>query len=412
MARSRLLMAAALVAGLVAGTLTAAPAQAATIQVAEALGAQASVRAVESGDGWTHTKYALQDEKYPLVIDVVESLPSSAQRIMYLFPGGGLNFESNFFTPHEKNLAHHLRTRGYTVISISPREDSLPAPVPGQPVDPVVGGWGLAKHKADVRKVIHALDRRLQLPYDVLGHSAGGVLALDYAATYQDRLRHVFVVDTTGPYDPVADAELRARAKHTYAEFDERNRRGEAALDANGPVKVLLKNAADKPDSDSGAPRPGGGTFTNAGLLHFALIFTGRGAAPQNWIYQQGLYGGTYTFGATPPKDRFALTHSRLSTVTSSVHATGSGLVPTALLRDLFAVWSREPAYDLSWSTIRVGVTWVNTELGRGNHPYGADLIRAAGNPDVRFTVVPGYGHADPVYSETAEADFWRLLAD
>ena len=54
----------------------------------------------------------------------------------------------------------------------------------------------------------------------------------------------------------------------------------------------------------------------------------------------------------------------------------------------------------------------MNAALGRGDHPHGAELIRQAGNENVRFTVVPGYGHGDPVWSTTAAEDYWELLTD
>jgi hypothetical protein len=58
----------------------------------------------------------------------------------------------------------------------------------------------------------------------------------------------------------------------------------------------------------------------------------------------------------------------------------------------------------------RVAATWVNMALGRGDHPYGARLIEAGGNPHVTFTVVPGYGHGDPVWGGNAAHDIWPLF--
>ncbi|MFE2552642.1 hypothetical protein ACFXGI_29420 [Streptomyces sp. NPDC059355] len=80
-------------------------------------------------------------------------------------------------------------------------------------------------------------------------------------------------------------------------------------------------------------------------------------------------------------------------------------------MRDLAAIWAGDgTTYRIAWDRIRAEVVWVNTALGRGDRPSGADLIRAAGNDRVTFTVVPGYGHGDAVWSRTAAADVWSLF--
>jgi hypothetical protein len=151
--------------------------------------------------------------------------------------------------------------------------------------------------------------------------------------------------------------------------------------------------------------------FTHAGLAHYALIRTAALPGPANWIYRRGHSAGRYAFGATPAEDRFALTRTTLGTWHAATAALGSGLVPTALMRDLAAVWAGDGnTYPIAWERIRAEVRWVNTELGRGDEPYGAELIRAGGNDRVRFTVVPGYGHGDAVWAPTAPADVWPAL--
>ena len=53
---------------------------------------------------------------------------------------------------------------------------------------------------------------------------------------------------------------------------------------------------------------------------------------------------------------------------------------------------------------------WINAEHGYGDGFHGADLARAAGNTDVHTHVVPGYAHADLLWSATAERDVWARL--
>ncbi|APU40344.1 hypothetical protein [Streptomyces sp. TN58] len=77
-------------------------------------------------------------------------------------------------------------------------------------------------------------------------------------------------------------------------------------------------------------------------------------------------------------------------------------------MRDLAALWTGDDAtYAIAWDRIGAEVVWINTELGRGGRPRGAELIRAGGNERVSFAVVPGYGHGDGVWAATAAADVW-----
>ena len=140
------------------------------------------------------------DEAHPLVLDVLASTAATPSRVLYMLPGGALNFAGNFFTPRHNNLVHFMRRHGYLVVGVTPREDSL-TPATNEPA---AQDWGLTKHRQDLSKVVTALGQGLHLPYDVL--------ALAYAATASQRLGRVMVLDTTGPFDPLAEPELRGRA--------------------------------------------------------------------------------------------------------------------------------------------------------------------------------------------------------
>ncbi|WKX07672.1 hypothetical protein [Streptomyces sp. NL15-2K] len=370
-------------------------------RIGRALGPTAREAGVERGDGWVRARFTVADGGVPFAVDVVADTGRAPTAVAYLLPGSGMNFAGNFFTPREHNLAHHFRRLGHLVVGVTPREDLASA-------DAVTADWGLAAHRRDLRRVVGALDTALRLPYRLVGHSSGAGLALDAAAgDASPRLRQVVVIDTTGPYD----GELAARAAQTRDDLQAQIDAGGFATDLG--FKALFARAVADPDGPSAVPRPVDPTtrFTNAGLAHFAVIRTSTLPGAANWIYRQGHGAGTYTFGATPAEDRFALNHTPFAVWADAVAALGSGLVPTALLRDLAAVWAGdETTYRIAWDRIRAGVVWVNMELGRGDHPRGAELIRAAGNAGVSFTVVPGYGHGDPVFSATADRDVWPLL--
>lgn len=382
------------------------PAAAASRAVAHALGPTARGIGYETGHGWLRLTFAVDGGNggsgtVPFTVDVLADTTRPPRGAAYLLPGGGLNFAANFFTPRARNLAHHLRRQGQLVVGVTPREDAAT-------LADITADWGLAAHTRDLRAVVGALDPVLRLPYQYAGHSAGAALALDAAAADRSpRLRRVVVLDTTGPYV----GELAARAAQSRDALQALIDRG--VYGADGGLKGLLARAVADPDGASPVPRPvdPATRFTNAGLAHFALINTSVLPGTTNWIYKRGHSAGTYTFGATPPEDRFTLTHTPLSVWHDATAALGSGLVPNALLRDLTAIWAGDDAtYPIRWDRIDAEVVWVNMALGRGDEPRGADLIRAAGNPAVSFRVVPDYGHGDPVWSTTAEHDVWPLL--
>ncbi|MEU9035569.1 hypothetical protein AB0D45_11830 [Streptomyces sp. NPDC048352] len=354
------------------------------------------------GDGWIRLTLPLDDGgPAPLTLDLVADTVRAPHGIVYLLPGGGLNFASDFFTPGGDNLAHHLRRQGLLVVGVTPREDAARAA-------DVTAGFGLAAHRRDLAGVVAALDSVLGLPYEYAGHSAGAVLALDAAShDPSERLRRVLALDTAGPCAG-ALAERAAEAREVY---EEQLARGVHAADPG--LAALVARAVADPSGASAVPWPPDPSrrFTHAGLAHFALIRTSALPGPAQWVYRQGHGAGEYAFGATPAEDRFALAHTPLATWHAATSALGSGLVPTALMRDLAAVWAGDgKAYGIAWERIRCEVVWVNTELGRGDEPRGAELIRAGGNERVRFTTVPGYGHGDAVWSRTAATDLWPLL--
>lgn len=367
---------------------------------------------IDAQDDWSHHRIRVEDGPVPLDVDVLlAGTGAAATRTVYLLPGGGLNTAAGFLTPRGRGLAHFLCAKGFLVIGVSPREDGLTEP------GPEVCEWGLARHRQDVLRVVAAVQSVRPTPYQLLGHSAGAVLALDVAASEglpAPGPERVLVLDTTGPYDREAEPELAARADGLLAATEALLAEGTPVLDTG--LKGLFARAAADPLGDSPMPRPVQGSasrFSNAGLLHYALTQTGRLPGPANWIYHQGFSSGSYHFGASAAEDRFALDHSPLGVWSDAVARLGSGLQPTALLRDLAAVWAgREDVHRIDWSAIRAEVVWVNAGLGRGDHDLGARLIREGSGVPVRFTVVPGYGHGDVVWSATARDDVWCALVE
>ena len=75
----------------------------------------------------------------------------------------------------------------------------------------VVADYGLDAQAADLSTV---LDRTALGPVDVLGHSWGGIIAMDYAARFPDRARSIILVGTAAPTAAglaVSEAAMEAR---------------------------------------------------------------------------------------------------------------------------------------------------------------------------------------------------------
>ncbi|MFI6151460.1 hypothetical protein ACIBCA_02050 [Kitasatospora sp. NPDC051170] len=342
-----------------------------------------------------------------LTVDVLGDA-RTAHRVVHLLPGGGLNVAAAYCTAQGRSLARFLADHGYLVIGTTPREDALTPDLIG----PHCADWGLDGHRTDLGRVLDAATAVTGLPYELLGHSAGAALALATAAARGEDagLRRVLVLDTTGPYDPRTHPELAAKADALTDHFLHQLASGVTTVDPG--LKALLTRAATAPDSPSALPRPAGrtGRFTNLGLLHYALTHTRDLPGPVNWIYHRAQSSGTHTFGPTPAEDHFTLDHTPFPVWRQAIARLGSGLQPTALLRDLAAIWAqRTDVHHIDWPAVRADVVWLNTELGRGDHDFGARLIRTGG-ASVDYRVVPGYGHGDIVWSATAERDVWRYL--
>jgi pimeloyl-ACP methyl ester carboxylesterase len=367
--------------------------------------------------GWTWTELKYNDETYPLTVDLVGSNFQSAHKVIYLLPGGGVNFKSSFFTPLEDNLAQYLRKAGYLVVGITPRENNVPAGVSYS----CMINWGLDKHRTDIRKIIKIIQTRINLPYRILGHSFGAAYALDYAGHYADGLEKIIALDIYS-FDP-GDAQKIYASGISYDAFLQLISQGQYADSSYSDIKSLMLISLLLPRIDAGTSRVDlgyPGDFTFEGLLYFSMIdsylvpgiHTPLTGLPGDWPLVQSYASGSYNFAQNPLNDSYSLNHSDMCTLREAGFKVGSGLVPCALYRDFFAVNAYNGAYAINWSGINKPVLWVNTELGYGNNLFGATLIRNAGNQQVSTAVIPGYGHLDALSSKTAKEDVWHLFVE
>ncbi|MEV7613340.1 hypothetical protein [Streptomyces sp. NPDC089799] len=174
---------------------TAAPAPASALlwRVEDALGDGTSVWL--PGDGLLRlTLPVFGGGPVPVTVDAVADTVRPARGIVYLLPGGGLDFTAAFLTPAGagQGLAERLCDRGLLVVGVTPREDAAEAA-------DTAAGWDPEAHHRDLAGVVAALDPVLRLPYAYAGHAEGAALAL--AATAADdspRLRRLMEAHAPG----------------------------------------------------------------------------------------------------------------------------------------------------------------------------------------------------------------------
>ena len=355
-------------------------------------------------------KLLLYDEEVlPLKVDILTNIFSIPTKNIYLLPGTGLNVESNFIIPTNNSIATFLAKKSYLVIGITPREDSAPSDFNFE----LMKDWGLQKHTNDVNKIINLFQSVYNTNYELLGHSGGALIAFNYASLFNNRkLKAVRIIDVVGEYTP--NSQKFNNAQISLDAANQLLSEGTFVIPDIAGIKLLSQAAQVNPNGDSGVPRPvPGGNFTNIGLLHFSLIFTGQlpgiltpiTGLPGSWFLEQGFLAGTYEFGEIPTADIFILTHTSINTIFNAIPTIGSGIYPLAYERDIYALLIN--SFPLIWQNIKVPIFYVDAALGFGDASYTISILT---NTNVTSSLIQDYGHADCVYSNTAEIDFWNIL--
>lgn len=358
-----------------------------------------------------HLQFKIHDNNpLPITIDIVQNIYIHQTKTIYMLPGSALNFESNFLTPQSDNLSIFLANKGYLVIGITPREDNSPTNFDYS----LMKNWGLEFHTNDVSKVIESIQEIVHNDYEVLGHSAGSVVALNYASKNTNKnFKALRIIDIVGQYPSDSqeflnsqvsrDATNTIMSQGTYIDNGFQN------------LKLISLAARATPTGDSGVPRyPLQGNFTYEGLIYFSGINTNQlpglltpiTGLPDNWNFKQGFFAGTYNFDPINPlNDNYSFTHTNISTLYSALDSVNSGVFPLEEQRDFYSLWSN--SYPLNWNNIRVPTYWINAELGFGDVSNFISLLK---NSKVTYNTINNYGHGDPVYSTTAHIDFWNKL--
>jgi len=387
-------------------------------EIIDAFDKRGNVRVLYRDEKENCLEFLWFNERIPLTIDILMSSQKMPDKIIYLLPGSGSNFRSNFFTPVNDNLACFLREKGYLVIGITPSENNVPYFFQKCAF---MKEWGLEKHRNDIREVISVIENKLEVPYEILGYSAGGMYTLDYASVYHSDklLKRIVVLGMVGEYNPVKERDLREKAVITE-EAAKKVIENRIYIDNSMSLaKLLAPVSVIFPYGDSGIERGDfPGDFTDEGLIYYMLIHTNQLEGPttkytgmsENWYYEQGLCSGEYIFDENPKKDKYQLGESNISVIKKASLRVGSGIFPYKTTLDFFSVLAGGIDYSIDFRLIEANVTWINSELGMGNHSFALDKIREGGNSNVSFCVVPEYGHADLVYGSHAKGDVWSFI--
>jgi hypothetical protein len=373
---------------------------------------------MEITDDWTMVELELRDETYPLTITLLAGHNRIPEKLIFMVAPGGQNFQNTFFTPVDRNMALYMLDNGYMVAGVTFREDKLPM----EEIGPFLADWGMEKHRKDLRKVVKIIQRIIHLPYDMIGQAISAVTIMDYASHYSGRLDRIILLDTDS-FDPVLQPDKFMYADMTYNALTQIMAGGVYADPFMDSMRDLIFAGVMYPDMDSGQSReflglPG--NFTFGALLHFSMIYTASlpglhtplTGLPGEWVMIQGAAAGYYIPAYDPQYDAYGLSYTNPEDLAQIALYMGTGIIPIAYNRDVYAIQAQNGAYNIDWPGIGEEVVMINSEYSSGNQAYYGTLIREAGNEDVSLTVIPGYAYIDLLLSPYADTDVWHYIVE
>lgn len=346
-------------------------------------------------------KFCSYPAEYPPVgIHVLKKKEIEPKEFNVLLPGTGLNSSTNFFLNEKKSMAEFLADKGILVVGVDYPETNIE-------FNPTADysfmtTMDLSQHTDELEKIIKFVQEETGISkYSIVGHSLGGLIGLDFASKHSrdSNLLGLYVIDTAGTLNASQEPQLVQSERENYYETVALISEGETTDFGMLELTILAANARTDPGGDSGVPNPTGFNWTNYQYLLIASIYTGL--MPGNEIFVQGFFAGDLSKG---------LYFTPIETVYNI--ASQSKIFPLKIDEDIYGIYAGVPgSYQIKWKNIKVPVKWENFELGIGSRgEEAANLIKQGGNQNVRFRVVPGYAHADGVYSLKAEQDVWNPL--
>lgn len=319
---------------------------------------------------------------------ITKNVHKYSRATVVMVPGSNSDFDTSFF-----KMAPFLANRGVDVWGIDFRYSFVPNDINSNPYC-LAADCSFFKdqdtdlHVSDLDIVVKiaeltAKDGKVFL----LGFSQGAYFAYKYASQYSD-LKGIIPIDIAYNIDP-ANTEVIANANTDVI--------ARLAKIANGiyyedvlTEKFIANQAFQNPDG----PSPVIPGLTNKQAFLFALTATFQlpGFNVPGFRYNQGTIAG------------LALTDYNLMISQTEKLNSFQSILPLTELEQQYI----EPTPSIP--NVTAPILHVAAEFGFGTFGfYTPDRISAFNNDVTKF-LVPDYGHADVVYSNTAETDVWNTI--
>ena len=301
-------------------------------------------------------------------------------------PGSNSDFDTSF-----NKMAAYLARLNIDVWGIDFRYSFVPDNINSYPYCLVTGcnfmkDWNTDLHVSDLDIVVKMAEMSSRTGKVFLsGWSQGGYFAYRYAMDHPN-LKGIIPIDLVYNLDPI----FTDVADTTRAEIATRRSAINSGIFYEDVLllKYVAYQALVNPDGMS-VIIPG---LTNMQVLLFASTQTYQlGVNPiPNFIYNQGdLTGLKYTDINYAIQQGLKL--NNFQSILTLTELREQWLIPTI-------------------PNITVPIFHVGAELGFGTYGlYTPNMIHNT-NPDVNTYIVPDYGHADLVYSNTADIDVWQKI--
>ena len=323
---------------------------------------------------------------------VTEDVFSCHHQTVVMAPGSNSDFNTSFL-----NMATFLASKDIDVWGIDFRYSFVPNDINSNPYC-LAADCSFFKdqdtnlHISDLDIVVK-IAQLLSKDHKVflLGFSQGAYFAYRYASDQLNQgLKGVIPVDIAYNIDPTftdiianARADVIARqakiANGIYYEdaLTEKFIAGQAAQNPDGPSPII----------------PG---LTNKQAFLFALTTT----------YQlPGFHVPGYRFNQGTIAGLTRTDYNLMITQTGKLNSFQS-ILPLTELREQYI----EPTPSIP--NITVPILHVGAELGFGTFGFYTPDRISISNPDVTKLLIPDYGHADLVYSNTADTDVWKKICE
>jgi len=301
-------------------------------------------------------------------------------------PGSNSDFDTSF-----NKMAIYLARLNIDVWGIDFRYSFVPDNINSYPYCLVTGcnfmkDWNTDLHVSDLDIVVKMAEMSSRTgKVFLLGWSQGGYFAYRYAIDHPN-LNGIIPIDLVYNLDPI----FTDVADRTRAEIAARRSAINSGIFYEDVLllKYVAYQALVNPDGMS-VIIPG---LTNMQVLLFASTQTYQlGVNPiPNFIYNQGdLTGLKYTDINYTIQQGLKL--NNFQSILTLTELREQWLIPTI-------------------PNITVPIFHIGAELGFGTYGlYTPNMIHNT-NPDINTYIVPDYGHADLVYSNTADIDVWQKI--